>query len=184
MANLLAVIKLLFQTSPKNFLKHSIHLLWIFLDVIYQILPKTATTAFKWLYLFFKILPKGVWSGDWGVTFKSQCALKETSVVIKCEYDYPLGHLVTSVSWSKAQQVSGKWRLFPLSNLPSPPNHIKYVGNYWGDCSLEINDLQHTDEGHYFFSFATTFNRWRSKTSAHLSVKGNDKIMGEKNVMN
>lgn len=129
---------------------------------------------------FFFFLPKGVRSGDWGVTFKDQCALKGTSVVIKCKYDYPLGHFVTSVSWSKAQQVSGKWTLFPLSNLPSPPNHFRYVGNRWSDCSLEINDLQHTDEGYYFFSFVTTLDRWRSKTAAHLSVKGNDKIMREK----
>uniref|UniRef100_A0A3Q3KGE9 B-cell receptor CD22-like n=1 Tax=Mastacembelus armatus TaxID=205130 RepID=A0A3Q3KGE9_9TELE len=57
-----------------------------------------------------------------------------------------------------------------LINLPSPPDH-KYVGNYRGDCSLEIRNVQHTDEGGYFFSFVTTLSRWRSKTYSYLTVK-------------
>lgn len=109
------------------------------------------------------------------MTLENQCALKGSSVVMKCKYDYPFGHIVTSVSWYKARLVSGMYKLFYLSSLPSPPN-FEYVGNYRGDCSLEINDVQHTDEGAYYFSFETTFNRWRSKTSAYLSVKGNDKM--------
>ncbi|XP_031134089.1 B-cell receptor CD22-like isoform X2 [Sander lucioperca] len=117
------------------------------------------------------IISPGVWSGDWRVTFEDECALKGTSVVIKCEYDYPLGHIVTAVGWSKAQYVDGKWKQFLLSQIPSPPNHFKYVGNRWSDCTLKINDVQHSDEGAYFFNFVTTLNRWRSKTFVHLSVK-------------
>ncbi|XP_026149340.1 B-cell receptor CD22-like isoform X3 [Mastacembelus armatus] len=123
----------------------------------------------SWILMILVIIP-GVWSGDWRVTFKSHCALKGESVLIKCEYDYPYGHIVTSVSWSKAKLVSGHWRLFSLSSLPSPPDH-KYVGNYRGDCSLEIRNVQHTDEGGYFFSFVTTLSRWRSKTYSYLTVK-------------
>lgn len=138
------------------------------------------TTVFLFIYL----VPKGVWSADWSVTFKNQCAFKGTSVVIKCKYDYPFGHVVTSVGWAKGQQVLGRWSLVPLSNSPSPPDHIRYVGNYRGDCSLEIKDLEHSDEGYYSFSFATTFGRWTSRTTAHLSVKGNDKIMEAKSSLN
>lgn len=127
-----------------------------------------------YLTVSFLFLPKGVWSGDWRVTFEDECALKGTSVVIKCEYDYPLGHIVTAVGWSKAQYVDGKWKQFLLSQIPSPPNHFKYVGNRWSDCTLKINDVQHSDEGAYFFNFVTTLNRWRSKTFVHLSVKGNN----------
>ncbi|XP_028436391.1 B-cell receptor CD22 [Perca flavescens] len=117
------------------------------------------------------IISPGVWSGDWRVTLEDECALKGTSVVIKCEYDYPLGHIVTAAGWSKALYVDGNWKLFPLSQISSPPNHFTYVGNRWSDCKLKINDVQHSDEGHYFFNFVTTLNRWRSKRSAHLSVK-------------
>ncbi|XP_032374080.1 B-cell receptor CD22 [Etheostoma spectabile] len=113
----------------------------------------------------------GVWSGDWRVIVEDECALKGTSVVIKCEYDYPSAHIVISTSWSKALYVDGNWKQFLLSQIPSPPNHFQYVGNRWSDCKLKINDVQPSDEGAYFFNFVTTFNRWRSKTFASLSVK-------------
>uniref|UniRef100_A0A3Q3IZ98 Ig-like domain-containing protein n=1 Tax=Monopterus albus TaxID=43700 RepID=A0A3Q3IZ98_MONAL len=112
-----------------------------------------------------------VWSGEWRVTFKDHCALKGTSIVIKCEYDYPFAHIVTSTTWLKARLVSSNWELFPL-----PTDRFTYVGNSRGDCSLKISDVQHTDKGAYFFSFVTTLNRWRSRTFAQLSVKGNDKL--------
>ncbi|XP_044062579.1 carcinoembryonic antigen-related cell adhesion molecule 6-like [Siniperca chuatsi] len=118
------------------------------------------------LILVILVMMPDVWCGDWRMTFKNQCALKGTSVVIKCEYDYPLGHIVTSVGWYKAQRVSDQWRLFPLSNLPSPPDHFRYVGNYRNDCSLEINDVQYTDNGAYVFT-----HKWRNETFAQLSVK-------------
>ncbi|XP_036931176.1 B-cell receptor CD22-like isoform X2 [Acanthopagrus latus] len=125
----------------------------------------------RWILIILVIMP-GVWSGDWGVTLKSQCALKGTSVVLKCKYDYPSGHFVTSVGWYKARYVSGVGRLYPVRDPPSSPGHFRYAGNRWSDCSLEINDVQHTDEGQYYFEFETTFNRWMSRTYSHLSVKG------------
>ncbi|XP_037641219.1 B-cell receptor CD22-like [Sebastes umbrosus] len=123
------------------------------------------------LIVIILVIMPGVWSGSWRVTLKDQCALRGTSVVIKCQYDYPLGHIVTSAGWSKALYVSGEWEKFLLSQLPSPPHHFKYVGNYWSDCNLLVNDVQHTDEGEYFFHFVTTLNRWRSQIPAHLSVR-------------
>uniref|UniRef100_A0A3Q0SQ88 Ig-like domain-containing protein n=1 Tax=Amphilophus citrinellus TaxID=61819 RepID=A0A3Q0SQ88_AMPCI len=36
--------------------------------------------------------------------------LMGASVVINCDYDYPFGHIVTSVAWSKLLHVSGRWR--------------------------------------------------------------------------
>lgn len=106
------------------------------------------------------------------MTLKSQCALKGASVVLKCEYDYPGDSVVTSVGWYKVRYVSGTGRLYPVTNPPSSPNHFRYAGNRWSDCSLEINDVQHTDEGQYYFGFKTMFSRWMSTTYSHLSVKG------------
>ncbi|XP_038567941.1 B-cell receptor CD22-like isoform X2 [Micropterus salmoides] len=123
------------------------------------------------LILVILVIMPGVWSGDWRVTFNDQCALKGTSIVIKCKYDYPFGHFVTSVTWSKAWLVSGRHRLFPVSNLQSSPDHFVYAGNKRGDCSLKINDVHDDDSGAYYFSFVTTLNRWRSQTFLQLSVK-------------
>ncbi|XP_035498283.1 B-cell receptor CD22 isoform X1 [Scophthalmus maximus] len=115
----------------------------------------------------------GVWGGAWGVTFGDLCALKGTSVVMNCSYDYPSGYSVTNVGWSRPHYAaaSGKWRLFFLSRLPTPPVHFEYVGDYNGNCNLKIHDVQRTDEGNYYFSFVTTLDRYTSTTPARLSVK-------------
>lgn len=115
-------------------------------------------------------MPTGVCGGDWGVTMDSPCAVRGTSVVIKCQYDYPFPNLVTSVTWSKYDLGERQW--ISLDRLAAPPDH-SYVGNYRGDCSLKINQIQHDDSGYYRFSFVTTLNRWRSKSFAYVSVKGN-----------
>uniref|UniRef100_A0A3P9BG63 Ig-like domain-containing protein n=1 Tax=Maylandia zebra TaxID=106582 RepID=A0A3P9BG63_9CICH len=116
------------------------------------------------------ILFSCVWSGDWSVTSENQCALKGTSVLINCKYDYPVGHFVTSVSWFKNLYASGRWGLFPLDKLTSSLDHFKYLGNFRGDCSLKVNDVQHTDEGAYYFRFTTTFNRWMSIKPMYFTV--------------
>lgn len=116
-----------------------------------------------------------MWSGNWGVELESQCAVRGTSVVIKCKYDYPFPHIVNSVSWYKAQPESGKWRLFIVSNQPSSPGHFTYAGNYRGDCTLQINNVQDADDGYYFFRFVTTLSSWTSKQPARLSVTGDKK---------
>ncbi|XP_041845004.1 B-cell receptor CD22-like [Melanotaenia boesemani] len=124
----------------------------------------------RWILIITVIIP-GIWSGNWKVTLTNQCALRGTSIVLQCTYDYPLGNIVQSVSWSKAIQVSGHLKQFPLSKLPSPPDHFNYIGNQRGDCNLKVNDVQFSDEGAYSFTFTTLFRTWESKSSAYLSVK-------------
>uniref|UniRef100_A0A3Q3BG57 B-cell receptor CD22-like n=1 Tax=Kryptolebias marmoratus TaxID=37003 RepID=A0A3Q3BG57_KRYMA len=135
----------------------------------------------KWILIILVLMP-GVWSGNWGVSLENQCALKGSSVVVKCEYDYPFGNFVTSVKWSKAQFVSGKWSLISVSKLSSTPDHFNYIGNHRGDCKLKVNNVQSVDEGAYFFSFVTTLNKWRSKRYAYLTVKELTAVVQPSNV--
>ncbi|KAM3613514.1 uncharacterized protein V6R79_000850 [Siganus canaliculatus] len=122
-------------------------------------------------FLIILIIISGVWSQDVSVTFrKDQCALKGSSIVIECEYD-PDGYIVRSVYWSKLQYVSGQEKLYPLSELSLEPNHYRFVGNKRSDCSLQINNVKFTDEGHYYFTFETFYTKYTSKTSLYLSVK-------------
>ncbi|CAB1420299.1 unnamed protein product [Pleuronectes platessa] len=123
----------------------------------------------SWMLMILVFMP-GVWSGDWGVTFGDQCALRGGSVVMKCSYDYPWRDTVTQVEWSRTLVTSGTWRLHPLSSLPSPRD-FKYVGNLYHNCNLKINNVKPTDEGQYYFSFVTTSDKWTSKTYAYLFVK-------------
>ncbi|KAM9723061.1 B-cell receptor CD22-like isoform 2-T2 [Menidia menidia] len=112
------------------------------------------------------IIP-GIQGGDWRVTIENQCALRGTSVVLKCEYDYPFGNIVTSLRWSKVQKVSGNWRELPLS----PGGHFAFIGDYRGDCRLKINNVQSADEGAYGFSFVATLGSRASTKPAYLSVR-------------
>uniref|UniRef100_A0A3Q3EQ57 Ig-like domain-containing protein n=1 Tax=Labrus bergylta TaxID=56723 RepID=A0A3Q3EQ57_9LABR len=97
-----------------------------------------------------------------------QCALKGTSVLIKCEYDYPSGLVVTGVAWYQRQRISG---LVHLSKIRSAPDHFRYVGNKWSNCSLRINDVQSSDAREYYFQFKTTLNnKWLSQRPALLTV--------------
>lgn len=115
-------------------------------------------------------MPVGVCGGNWGVIMESPCALQGTSVVIKCQYDYPFPHIVTSVTWSKYDMGKRSW--ISLESLEAPPDYL-YVGNRRSDCSLRINRIRHDDGGYYRFSFVTTLDRWRSKQWVYVSVKGN-----------
>ncbi|XP_032415525.1 B-cell receptor CD22-like [Xiphophorus hellerii] len=124
----------------------------------------------RWIIIILGLIP-GVWSGRWGVTYENQCALRGTSVDLKCKYGYTSGNLVTRVSWSKAQQVSNGWVQVPLSLLPSLPNHFTYIGDYHGNCDLRINNVQPSDQGAYYFKFAGTFGKWTSDTYASLTVR-------------
>ncbi|XP_034031206.1 B-cell receptor CD22-like [Thalassophryne amazonica] len=117
------------------------------------------------------VILQGVFGGDWGVTFNNPCAVKGSTTIITCSYDYPIINFVTSVAWYKAVSASGKWTLVSVYDLTSDPNHFEYVGNFRHDCSLKINNAQSRDSGLYTFSFTTTLNRWRSKTYAYLNIK-------------
>ncbi|XP_061644457.1 B-cell receptor CD22-like isoform X1 [Phyllopteryx taeniolatus] len=108
----------------------------------------------------------GVLSGDWGVTFENQCALEGTTVLVRCQYDYPLFHIVTSTRWFQARWDSGR------HITSATPHHFEYVGNSWKDCSLKIHNIKRADEGHYRFRFVTTLRSWTSKNTLYLSVKG------------
>lgn len=100
---------------------------------------------------------------------KNQCALRGTSVVLKCSYDYPNYQTVREVGWFKESWIHGIWSLDPL---PSS-EHFVYIGNHWHDCTLKINDIRYADQGNYYFRFETNYNKWRSTFPAYISVKGN-----------
>ncbi|XP_038145961.1 uncharacterized protein LOC119786569 [Cyprinodon tularosa] len=124
----------------------------------------------RWIIFIAGLFP-GVWSGNWGVTFENQCALKGTSVNLKCNYDYPALNIITWVGWYKHHPISNVWHWVLLSDLHSPPNHFKYIGKSRGDCSLRINNVQYSDQGKYRFRFSSTLGSWTSKGHASLEVK-------------
>ncbi|XP_056901064.1 B-cell receptor CD22-like [Takifugu flavidus] len=65
----------------------------------------------------------------------------------------------------------GYWWPGSLPNFWASSQRYRYLGDFISDCRLQINDVQHADAGYYFFSFYTTFEDQKSKTSTKLYVK-------------
>ncbi|XP_020565728.1 B-cell receptor CD22 [Oryzias latipes] len=102
---------------------------------------------------------------------KHQCALRGTSVVLKCKYNNIPGLSVLSINWYKIQKVADKLKYFLLSELPSPTNHVEYMFDHQNGCSLRINDVQFGDEGEYAVGFVTTHKEIKGHVHTFLSVK-------------
>lgn len=110
---------------------------------------------------------KGAWGGEWSETLKSQCALRGSTVVMECEFDS--GFPRPTVTWFRAYNNYGKWKLNPLSQS----GRFTYVRNSKDDCSLQINNVQQSDAGAYTVGFKTLLDSDTSSSYAILSVKGN-----------
>ncbi|XP_076006588.1 sialoadhesin-like isoform X2 [Genypterus blacodes] len=119
------------------------------------------------------VIMAGVWSGDWKVNLKNQCAIRGTSVVMSCTYDYPYRYSIRSVQWLKRVQDSGNWIDMPVDEISSDPDHFQYLGNKRRNCTMRINAVQNADAGGYLFRFKTTryyYMTWTSKINAYLSI--------------
>ncbi|TWW79553.1 hypothetical protein D4764_10G0005830 [Takifugu flavidus] len=115
---------------------------------------------------------KGAQRGSLEVTLdKDLCVLRGASAVINCRYSNPFSHSVTAVGWWKQYQMVGYWWPGSLPNFWASSQRYRYLGDFISDCRLQINDVQHADAGYYFFSFYTTFEDQKSKTSTKLYVK-------------
>lgn len=90
------------------------------------------------------------------------CALRGTSPVLQCSYDYPSLSYIRKVVWFKEVQRR-------LQSLPS--SRFQFVGDKSHNCNLKINNIRHTDEGWYYFRFETYFSGWTSKIPAYIFVR-------------
>ncbi|XP_037309869.2 B-cell receptor CD22 [Pungitius pungitius] len=122
--------------------------------------------------LMLLILKPGTVSAGWSVTFEETdpCALKGSTVQLRCSFNYTDEETVTKTAWYKGELKDGAWRRVALSELPSYQNRSEYLGNQQHDCGLAIHDLQVNDSGHYYFRFDTEKYGRRSKGSVCLTV--------------
>lgn len=100
------------------------------------------------------------------------CAVRGSSVVLRCLYDYPDGHTVRTVTWSKGVSTNGQWTRVELSFLPALENRSDYLGDLQHDCRLALSELEESDSGYYYFRFDTDRLGWRSRSSVYLTVTG------------
>ncbi|KAL7852235.1 hypothetical protein SRHO_G00180200 [Serrasalmus rhombeus] len=91
----------------------------------------------------------------WGVDYKDQsiCALKWSTVTMRCTYTYPSGHVVQKAFWTKQ---SGRGSETPdLTDDPKYRGRLQYLGDQQHNCTLRLSDVKKQDQRRYYFRFTT-----------------------------
>ncbi|XP_069040715.1 B-cell receptor CD22-like isoform X3 [Lepisosteus oculatus] len=135
------------------------------------------------------ILP-GVLCGQWAVWYpeRSVCAVRGSSVVFNCSYDYP--NTFTQYREYKLKVTTVMWCYNDEDCIPGP-NTVIYIYhsghgpvrfNYWGrveylgdkqkTCTVKIKEIRTSDQGTYRFRFETNDpkGKWAGDPGVSLSV--------------
>ncbi|XP_073697999.1 B-cell receptor CD22-like [Garra rufa] len=91
----------------------------------------------------------------WGVSYSHShiCALKNSSVIMSCNYTYPTGHQIKKVFWTK-NPVKG---VEPpdLSEDPEYSQRLQYLGDKQQNCTIRLSHVTQKDEHKYCFRFTS-----------------------------
>uniref|UniRef100_A0A3Q4I8W5 Ig-like domain-containing protein n=1 Tax=Neolamprologus brichardi TaxID=32507 RepID=A0A3Q4I8W5_NEOBR len=99
------------------------------------------------------------------------CVVKGSSVVTLCPFSYPDKHIVQEVMWGHNKNIfAGPFIYHSGSNNSSL--RFQYVGDKRNNCSLQIHQVEHSDEGKYAFRFITnsTNGQWTGKSGSTLKI--------------
>ncbi|XP_072570762.1 sialoadhesin-like isoform X2 [Paramormyrops kingsleyae] len=99
--------------------------------------------------------------GTWTVRYteRNLCALRGSTVLIQCEYEYPEPHKVDSRMWSHNDvDCTGKSYVCHSNNTNISAEYAgraEFLGNNTRNCALQIKNIRETDAGEYRFRFIT-----------------------------
>ncbi|RVE69575.1 hypothetical protein OJAV_G00079060 [Oryzias javanicus] len=98
----------------------------------------------------------GAFSSNWKVNYpqKEICALKGSSVMLPCDYDYPDSVVVKSVKWGHKDNFFEGPFIYN-SELNQTPSRFTYSGDKNHSCSLRIDQVEDGDAGKFAFRFTT-----------------------------
>uniref|UniRef100_A0A3B3S7B9 Immunoglobulin domain-containing protein n=1 Tax=Paramormyrops kingsleyae TaxID=1676925 RepID=A0A3B3S7B9_9TELE len=97
--------------------------------------------------------------GAWTVDYpeKTVRAVRGSTVVIKCRYDFPESYKVDSMIWShNTDDCAGKSHVYNSNNTNISAQYAdraEFLGNKEKNCTLMIKNITETDAGVYRFSF-------------------------------
>lgn len=136
-------------------------------------------------WMFVSVFLRGIIAGDWSVNVPLQiCALKGSSVVLPCSYDFPQGRdgqeiQVKSEMWCLGNDrcITPRYIYHSAGILlePSYRGRVEYLGNIGSkNCSLKISGLQESDSGTYVFYLITnhTTEKMPAQRGLQLLVSG------------
>ncbi|XP_056128093.1 B-cell receptor CD22-like [Rhinichthys klamathensis goyatoka] len=108
------------------------------------------------LPLIFLLMIHGVSSDDWSVSYSPShiCALKDSTVIMRCTYTYPTGHQIKEVFWTN-KSASGGVEPPDLSNDPEYSQRLQYLGDKQQNCTVRLSHVTLKDSHKYYFRFIT-----------------------------
>ncbi|KAK7165629.1 hypothetical protein R3I93_005636 [Phoxinus phoxinus] len=124
------------------------------------------------LSVIFLLMIHGVSSADWGVSYSPSriCALKDSTVIMRCTYTYPTGHQIMKAFWTKGP-VRGE-EPPDLSNDPEYSQRLQYLGDKQQNCTVSLSHVTLKDSRMYYFRFITdiTGGKYTGYTGLTLNV--------------
>ncbi|XP_056311252.1 B-cell receptor CD22-like [Danio aesculapii] len=99
------------------------------------------------------------------------CALKSSTVIMRCTYTYPKKHKVMTAFWTRHPPKQGQE--YPdLSVDPEYIQRLQYLGDKQQNCTVRLSHVTKKDEHVYYFRFTTNVTKgmWIGTPGVHLSV--------------
>ncbi|XP_077057497.1 B-cell receptor CD22-like [Siphateles boraxobius] len=123
--------------------------------------------------LIFLLMIQGVSSAGWSVSYSPShiCALKDSTVIMRCIYKYPTGRQIEKVFWSKT--LVKDCEEFPdLSNDTEYSQRLQYLGDKQQNCNIRLSHVTLQDSHMYYFRFITDKpdGKWIGKPGVTLTV--------------
>ncbi|XP_077057489.1 B-cell receptor CD22-like [Siphateles boraxobius] len=126
------------------------------------------------LALVFLLLIPGVCSqwGDWSVSYSPShiCALKDSTVTMRCTYKYPTGYKIEKVFWTHENSVDPR----DLSKDTEYSQRLQYLGDKQQNCTVRLSHVTLKDSHMYYFRFITDKpdGKWIGYPGVTLTVTG------------
>lgn len=142
----------------------------------------------KWLNkICMNTFVSGVLCGKWNVDYQPLiCAVKGSSVVIPCSFQYPPANKIKFVMWDHENYDM----LGPFvydSRSADTSSKYQYIGDKHHNCSLRVNQVEHKDAGTYRFRFESNSRagKWTGQGGSILKIVGEFSVPShEKNKTN
>ncbi|TKS91985.1 B-cell receptor CD22 B-lymphocyte cell adhesion molecule [Collichthys lucidus] len=98
------------------------------------------------------------------------CAVKGSSVVIPCSYDYPKEHKVEEVLWGHEKYHIYDGPFLFDSAMKNTTSRFQFIGDKEHNCSFLIHQIENNDTGKYAFRFITDKDKFTGKYGPTLKV--------------
>ncbi|XP_043101271.1 uncharacterized protein LOC122349330 [Puntigrus tetrazona] len=122
--------------------------------------------------VFLLIIPEVYGLESWSVRYSSShiCALKHSSVIMRCTYTYPPEHQIKKVFWTKTKNKNPDEEFPDLSEDPEYSQRFQYLGDKEKSCTMRLSHVTQKDEHEYCFRFTTDEDKWIGHPGVTLTV--------------